>query len=209
MAVSLVSTGVQFPDNTIQTTAAGGSSSPWVYISTTTASNAASIALTSGIDATYNTYMVVIDYLYGAATDQDLLFKIYYNGSLQNLNYYFSTYGQRNNTGSGFYDNGVNVSRTQMNGNGPLYMQGSRNDSIRGTLMLYNPASSGTTTYKAFEWNLMAPIYISSANAGTLGWVKGWGQNLSANNLPLTGFQFYASSNNIYGQFHLYGLKTS
>jgi hypothetical protein len=45
MAVTLVSTGVQFPDNSIQTTAA--SASPWVIISNTTVSSAvAQIAVT-------------------------------------------------------------------------------------------------------------------------------------------------------------------
>jgi hypothetical protein len=209
MAVSLISTGVQFPDNTIQTTAAGGGSSPWVYISTTTASNASSFGVTSGIDSTYNTYLVVVDYIYGAATDVDLLFRIYYASSLITANYYYTSFGMRNNTGSGFFDTGTNLSRVQLNGNGPLYMQGTRNESIRGTMMFYNPATPGTTTPKAFSWSLMAPKYLSSANDGTTGWVQGWATNIGANNLALNGFIFYAGSNNIYGQFHLYGLKTS
>lgn len=57
MAVSLVSTGVQFPDSTIQTTAA--SASPMVLLTTTTASGATSYDLfTSSFSNTYTQYLM-------------------------------------------------------------------------------------------------------------------------------------------------------
>ena len=45
MAVSLVSTGVQFPDSTIQTTAATGSSPKWIFISNSAASGGTAVEI--------------------------------------------------------------------------------------------------------------------------------------------------------------------
>lgn len=55
MATSLVSTGVQFPDSSIQTTAAGAS--PITLITTTTASAASEVAFT-GLSSTYVKYII-------------------------------------------------------------------------------------------------------------------------------------------------------
>ena len=58
MATSLVSTGVQFPDSSIQTTAAGASGLTFIS-SQTISSTVASMDFTSGISSTYDSYFVV------------------------------------------------------------------------------------------------------------------------------------------------------
>lgn len=59
MAVSLVSTGVQFPDSTIQTTAATASAAPgMVLLQAVTASASSTVDLTS-FSSTYDNYQIV------------------------------------------------------------------------------------------------------------------------------------------------------
>ena len=63
MAVSLVSTGIQFPDSTIQTTAATASSPPGLVLinAGTIPSGTSSADITSGFSSAYGGYTVSID----------------------------------------------------------------------------------------------------------------------------------------------------
>ena len=63
MAVSLISTGVQFPDSTIQTTAAGGAPG-LVKISTATGNGTTTSVNVDGITSTYTTYLLVFEGIY-------------------------------------------------------------------------------------------------------------------------------------------------
>jgi hypothetical protein len=66
MAVSLVSTGIQFPDSTIQTTAATGSSPKWIFISNSAASGGTAVEIQ--LSSSY------------------LVYKIFYTGFYTNSN---------------------------------------------------------------------------------------------------------------------------
>ena len=73
MAVTLGSTGVTFPDASIQTTAAGASA--LVYISQAVASNSATVSFT-GLTA-YDNYMVIFSKIAPSSTDEANNFLMY------------------------------------------------------------------------------------------------------------------------------------
>lgn len=77
MAVSLVSTGVQFPDSSIQTTAA--SASPWVVISNTTVSSAVSQIAVTINTSLYSVFQIFYSFPQ-SSSGQDLGFQISTNG---------------------------------------------------------------------------------------------------------------------------------
>jgi hypothetical protein len=86
MATSLVSTGVQFPDSSIQTTAAGNTA--FVFISTQTVSGTpSSVDFTTGISSTYDDYVVVFNNvaMSGAAAQLKMLF--YKSGAFESSSY--------------------------------------------------------------------------------------------------------------------------
>lgn len=63
MAVSLISTGVQFPDSTIQTTAATASSPPGLVLlsAATISSGTATVDITTGVfSSTYDAYFIIM-----------------------------------------------------------------------------------------------------------------------------------------------------
>lgn len=79
MAVSLVSTGVQFPDSSIQTTAASAGTS--TLISTTSMAGASTLNLT-GFTTSYRQYVLAITGLYATSRTFNLSMRLYNNGSL-------------------------------------------------------------------------------------------------------------------------------
>jgi hypothetical protein len=84
MAVSLISTGIQFPDSTIQTTAAGGGSG-LTYISQVVASSSSTVSFT-GLTA-YDNYMVVFSKVIPSGSSVNL----YMRTSVNNGSSYAST----------------------------------------------------------------------------------------------------------------------
>jgi len=106
MATSLVSTGVQFPDATIQTTAATASApSPMVLLTTTTASGATSYNLfTSSFSNTYTQYLMTYQINKPTAAFEEFKNKIQLivDGSTKTTNYiYIGTYWQGAGGGGG------------------------------------------------------------------------------------------------------------
>lgn len=82
MAVSLVSTGVQFPDSTIQTTAAGASG--LTLISTTTSAGGANtFDITTGFSSTYDDYIIIGENItLGDRSNAAAYMRIYAGGSV-------------------------------------------------------------------------------------------------------------------------------
>ena len=90
MAVSLVSTGVQFPDSTIQTTAAAGGASVLTLISTTVLpGSATTLTITTGISTTYTKYKIVFQGFRGT-NDNPPQMRFYAGGSIDTTSNYGS-----------------------------------------------------------------------------------------------------------------------
>jgi hypothetical protein len=106
MATSLVSTGVQFPDATIQTTAAGAS--PMVLLTTTTASGATSYNLfTSSFSNTYTQYKIIYTIIKTTGSDTNYnRFRLLLDGSsspVSSLNVYGGVQSQYNGVNTSTY----------------------------------------------------------------------------------------------------------
>jgi hypothetical protein len=138
MAVTLGSTGVTFPDATIQTTAAGASGS-LIFLSSVTASASSTVDLTTTINSTYSSYMVTVtDVRVSETTNIHLRYRV--AGSFISLSNYTSLYMQPATTAA--------VSSTKV---GESFIRicesvsASSGNSLNLTMFLANP--SGTSYY--------------------------------------------------------------
>jgi len=193
---------------TWQSTAPSGGASPWVYISSTTATNAASLAITSGVTSTYAMYMFYIEYMYGSSSNADVYMKWYEGGSLSGNSYYMRTIGTRTYNTTAYDGNATAQSQFYLNRGDGFFSPSSLATSLRGTITLFNPSSTNQGL-KMMEWDVMLPIYDD--DTGTTGQsanVKGFGSGASSGT-AVTGIQLLFSSGNIYAKVHMYGLKTS
>ena len=135
MATSLVSTGVQFPDATIQTTAVTASAPPgYVYITTLTASSGSNnFDVTTQLTTAYKDFALyysnIINGPYGG---QAWNFRIFRGGSLVTS----STYGSRAWTpaGSTFTNGDLDYI--------PTYFMSSRTNYTNGWVYINSPFSS-------------------------------------------------------------------
>lgn len=190
MAVSLVSTGVQFPDSTIQTTAA--SASAVTLISTTNASAATTVDIP--ITGSYSTYKLVISNV-RPSSQAYLRFK-YTTDNFSTVNDF--------NVGSGFgftfgygtvnwdgnnqlHQGEIQSSNTSMGFELTLY--GFNSSSLRKTL--FNNAS-GITTIGGYSRPLVA---FSSA--------VGYDSTIAFNGLRF--YMYYSGTITTTGTFKLYG----
>jgi hypothetical protein len=132
MAVSLVSTGVQFPDATIQTTAAAPAG--YVYITTLTASAGSNnFDVTTQLTTAYKHFALYYSNVFnGPFNNQAWNWRIFKGGSLVTSN----TYGSRAWTpaGSTFADANIDYI--------PSYFMGSKVNPSNGWVYINSPFSS-------------------------------------------------------------------
>ena len=192
MPTSLISTGVQFPDSSIQTTAVGAPGS-WVYISTTTASNSATVDITSGFSSTYDTYVIVFQNLATTLDDRAITTRLYLGGSLvTSVNYKIRSVLSGS---SGF------SSPTAAAGNAFYF-------DFDGSTASYGQASGQYTVYNANASSNAKAVSLSAA-ASSQGRLTLAAGALEASGV-VTGIRFFASEGNINtGTFILYGIKKS
>lgn len=170
MPTSLVSTGVQFPDNSIQTTAAtaGGLN----LVTTVTGTAASSILVNSGFTTTYDYYDLIFA---GTASASDSLYMRYVlNGSIITTNTYQSK---------------VIINGTYYDFNNEAYVvlcnvNNAAGNNFSGTIRLTNPTL--TTTRKLINYTAVA------YRGATLEELSGTCMNFNTTNL--TGLQFYVPS---------------
>ena len=120
MAVSLVSTGVQFPDSTIQTTAAGGSGA-LIFLSSVTASNSATVDLETTFNSTYDQYLITISGMLPVQNNLEFGARFKQNGSYVTAGYRYhqaqlrtnlATYSANQSTSYSYMLLGANVSNS-------------------------------------------------------------------------------------------------
>lgn len=181
---------------------AGGGA--WTFLSSVTASNAATAVLTSGFDSTYDQYMIVATDI-NPATDQQ----------------YFQM--RTSTDGGSSYDSGGSDYQwvcdgygadpgaidTSSNADSIINMVGKSdarpgNGAAEGstfTMWINNP--SGTTYYKNIRWQAA----WSGPTAGRPVIVQGYGFRYATTNVDAV--QFFMGSGNLDGVFRLYGLADS
>jgi len=182
---------------------AGGGS--WNLLSTTTASSASTVDITSNINSTYKRYVIE---LLGLVTGHNQLrMSLYVNGTLNSSNNYSSYFdgysareGQSASSNSARSDN---AGYMLMNG-----LDGTDSDGINdGRVILNDPSRSNFDKYVVFS------EYYSVGNAGSsypsvnYGHMIGGMRNTSGGTFAnVTGIRFVTYSGTITGTFKLYGI---
>lgn len=199
MATSLVSTGVSYPDSTVQQTQYGNKQ----FIAEYTASNSA--ALYPAFSNTYNHYELVFNNL--LPVTQSVSLWAYFNvaGAYRGLNYYrHALYGIYNTNNGAFY--GGDYSNAPLCPN--TYWVNYSNGGVSGRFTVYNTRQ--TTNIKAYEFVITGYLYTS----GYLGYHTGGGfwdgtpSGVSGITNTIDGMQINASSGNISsGSIALYGFN--
>lgn len=198
MAVSLVSTGIQFPDATIQTTAAAGGSGLVLLSSQTVSSETTYVTFSNVFSSTYDNYLVVFNsvglstsYAY---TNGILQVQLQRSGSFVTTGY-FGSYGTLTggSTAVSSLDIGMTIGDTSKTNNnlssGTLYCLGL--NIIGGGAEARSQKFLGYTT-------------LSSVSGS-------WNQ-LPTPNVATTGIRFFVESTNTNiaaGSFYIYGFKKS
>lgn len=195
MAVSLVSTGIQFPDSTIQTTAATGSSPKWIFISNSSAGGGTAVEIQ--LPSSYPVYKI---FYTGFYTNSNGALECQFSDN-SGSSYYTSTYQwggifssgspvaqNVNSQSSGRiaegYFSSANFPLTGMYGEIIIYPGDSSNYN-RPTLSAFNAGytSGGRTPYLAA---------VALASSATINRIK----------------FFMNTSVAMYGNFYTYGIST-
>ncbi len=173
--------------------AAGGSG--WVAISTTNASAASSVDITSGLDSTYHLYMVVGRDITPSGNSHDLWFRISDDGSTfeaDSGDYQWALTGRdaggANNTESDNSDTEIHLTGSDT-GNAT---------NERGHLIMYLWQPSEAATFMC-QWHF---TYLDENDDVTT--IHGSGEHQTA--AAVLGIQFLFASGNISGDFDIYGL---
>ena len=158
-----------------------------VFINSVTASNSASVAFTSGINSTYDVYMIQYVAAYGSASSE-LRLRVSTNGgsSYESSSYQFGT------TIS-------SISPIQFGLHIPVndLGNGSGGSAGQGTIYIYSPARSNEYT-----------AVLSQSIRGT-GTNMYYSQGEYQVKNVVNAIQLFASSGNVSGVFRLYGIKNS
>lgn len=195
MAVSLVSTGIQFPDSTIQTTAASASS--MVKIQTQTFSGASSVTFSSGITSTYKSYLLIFTNIYSTtASNASLSFDISADGGSTWLTNWASGWASLNTTNAPNFYNSWSASRNS------AWMadqwSNSSSSTLSGQLLIANP--TGTGSYKQ-----VSGYFVMNSGSGEPSPSFATANNKNAVSSVINAFRVYGSGT-ITGTLSLYGI---
>lgn len=176
----------------------------WVYLSTVTASNSATVDLETTIDSTYYKYVVIINQLTantGAVTlNCRLKTAGAYRTGASDYRYTYNTLSSANTVTSSFTGSSSIPMCAFVHNTSESLTSG-----MDGMLMLHAP--SATDNYKKVSWNLLGTS--DNLTNDPLLRVDGYG-DLRAVQTAVTGIRLYVSSGNIAtGTFTLFGIRRS
>jgi len=172
-------------------TAGGGS---WTYLSTVTASNAATADVETTFNSTYDMYAIVVTGLTPGNTTDGWYSRLKVGGSYQTTNYsYNQLYLKADST----------TVSSRATTNGGFIPIGYANDvNSFSSFVIYVPNPSSTSVKKSTYWtgfsqysDLMNTFMGSAMYTGSTS--------------ALTGVRIYAAGGNLTGTFRLYGIKNS
>jgi hypothetical protein len=179
---------------TSATPAAGGS---WTRLQTISTASAASWDFETGINSTYDTYVLVWHTI--PATDNALLYaRVQVAAAYPTSGYEWSTFHlDTTSMAAGGSDSDGQFSMHSDRGQGNLATEG-----CAGQMMFHEPSS--TTLYKMFHWT--GYVVDTAAN----GFSTGGGGKYEGGTGAITGIKLYYSSGNIAsGEATLYGIANS
>lgn len=192
MAVSLISTGVQFPDSTIQTTASGASGLN--LVTTVTASGAATADVENAMTA-YDRYVITFDGVTSSVAPGSLYATLKIGGTYRTDAFYYWVGGQ-------FYSGTSSTTYIRAHPGSSMTLVQNQFDTgasnnVSGYIYLSTPSSA---THKRV-WGQLA--YTFQGGGGFRDTVFG-GQYENIPSSTLTGVRFYTDGT-ITGTFRLYG----
>lgn len=217
MAVSLVSTGVQFPDSSIQTTAATAGS--MTLISTATSTSGTTVSFT-GLTTTYKKYQIVYNGLRNSASASGATYaRLGLRFSTNNGSSYISTSNYSYSVS--YFDNtpfspGINVAPTFGDDRIDLYSQANITSGsfTSGTVTLYNPALNPSFPTVKFESTYIWIPQSGYGNPRSGGALAGAGWNYANGAHPFTTtgvnavqFSWYGGETFTAGTWALYGVN--
>jgi hypothetical protein len=200
MAVSLVSTGVQFPDNSIQTTAATAGAAPGMtLISTISGASATTLQNLNAFSATYDNYLILANNITAASSNPVLQARIAIAGTVDSSGNYGGVLST-NVPGQG----GQN-SANQWDITSPTSNDSSRSISFR--VFIWNVNS--TTSVKRMD----GQAYYQDSGANTRQQIASGGTfGVFSPVSALTGIQFFFQNGESFraqGFIRIYGFKNS
>jgi len=185
--------------------AAGGGA--WNYITTVTASAAATVDFESQLSSTYGLYMVSGVDVHPALDTRDLRARFGVGSTYDTAsNYCWLVRGNKGAT-SGAFDGGAeNSSDIKLIGNEGTASQSMGNAADEASAFnFYIPAPSGTTYNKTAFWTMVCNNSDNKLFATT-----GEAVNTSSDSTAaITSVRFFTNTGNVSGTFRLYGLATS
>jgi hypothetical protein len=177
-----------------------GSGSDVVYITQVTGSSDTSIDLTSGIDNTYDSYMIIMEKMYPDTDATEMRIRFSTDGGStweQGASDYNWSYMRMTTAISVLYDTAdsfININRDCGN---------NANYDGNGVFYLFNPSSA--TRYKTIRGVIGGQLHESN-NVAMITCVSG---TYIGGTSAIDGVQFYMSSGNINGTVKLYGIIDS
>lgn len=173
----------------------GAGSGSWIHLATATAAASATIDFTAAIDATYDTYVVKVNYLLPATNATTLWIRLRSGGVFRNS---ASDYGWATvSLGGNGSSNGDSEIEATLSG----YLSNTSTKGLSGLFYLSDP--SNTTNHKLVYGN-----GSFSATGATIGYNLSMGGVLIGVTTAVDGIRFMMNSGNITsGKFDLYGIK--
>jgi hypothetical protein len=202
MPTSLISTGVQFPDSTIQTTAATAGAAPGLVLISTTAPTAATTVGFNTFSGTYDNYLIVFNNFNIASGTNELRMQVLIGGSVYTSDYASAVDG----VGAFDYSQGriqPNLAHFRI---APGVAASPDNRGCYGHVWVRNVNS--TNSFKSING---FSNYYYSGNFGT-NWYGSGLSGVANTSSVLSGFQFFWSDGSNFaarGSLKLYGYKNS
>lgn len=170
----------------------------WVYLSTVTASNSATVDVETTLNSTYISYVIVFENVKLSTTNLSLLARAKIAGSYHSgaadYQYFTTLYEGTPTTTNGATGSSSMLLTANIDGSDTARL-------ISGRMYVSDPAN--TNIRKRFQWEMMFKVN----NTGNPGLVIGHGTDNSGNG-AVTGVRFLASSGNIVsGDFRLFGIR--
>ncbi len=173
----------------------GAGSGSWIHLATASAAASATIDFTAAIDATYDTYVVKVNYLLPATNATTLWLRLRSGGVFRNS---ASDYGWATvSLGGNGSSNGDSEIEATLSG----YLSNTSTKGLSGLFYLSDPSS--TVAHKLVYGN-----GSFSATGATIGYNLSMGGVLIGVTTAVDGIRFMMNSGNITsGKFDLYGIK--
>lgn len=169
-------------------------------ISKTSFSGAASAVITTGIDSTYDNYLIIGRRVFPATDGVYLMLRYSINGGSSYLStgYVAQTYQNKGTSfNSGKTTDGIYIVPNAAG----YFLDNSSDDGANFKFDLYNPASNGATVVRGDG------SYFESGGSDQP--TTDFGGTWRGGTNPINALQFIMSSGNISGDFYLYGYKKS